>query len=238
MSTRRWKSSSNSSRPLGRYYREGQYYDVVIATGSALPQLEAGLVVIYGTEIQASDRLSGLKARSRQGDTTLSCSVGRIPLYRGALTFNPDDRRPVCHAANAEIAGLEFEFAGLKVIRMGYDLFAEVEFLLSKGQPVENARFATLELHIALLRALILGASIPVLEISPTPAGYDFAVCLTHDIDFVGIRRHKFDHTLGGFLCRSTVGALRDFLKRRPPWRDCSGRGRPLCHCRSSTWGG
>ena len=49
-------------------YREGQDYDVVIASGGAIPQLDAGLVVIDGTEIQASDRLSGLKALARQAD--------------------------------------------------------------------------------------------------------------------------------------------------------------------------
>src|SRR5205814_1139346 len=39
--------------------------------------------------------------------------------------------------------------------------------------------------------------------------------CLTHDIDFVGIRNHKFDHTMWGFLYRSTAGAVRNLFRRR-----------------------
>jgi hypothetical protein len=68
-----------------------------------------------------------------------------------------------------------------------------------------------------MLRSWILSVGIPLLEIPPAPAGYDFAVCLTHDIDFIGIRRHRFDHTMWGFLYRSTVGALRKFFEGRLP---------------------
>src|SRR5207253_3818793 len=45
--------------------------------------------------------------------------------------------------------------------------------------------------------------------------GHDFLVCLTHDIDFAGIRDHVFDHTMWGFLYRSTFGSLRNLLRRR-----------------------
>jgi hypothetical protein len=70
-------------------------------------------------------------------------------------------------------------------------------------------------LHIGLLRRWIVEAGVPFVEIAPAPAGYDCVVCLTHDIDFVGIRPHVFDHTMWGFLYRSTVGALRNALRRR-----------------------
>jgi hypothetical protein len=101
------------------------------------------------------------------------------------------------------------------VIRLGYDLFDEVQFLLSVGQPVAHARIPTLEIHIEMLRTWLLSAGIPLLEIPPTPAGHSFAVCLTHDIDFIGIRGHKFDHTMWGFVYRATVGALRKIVRRR-----------------------
>jgi hypothetical protein len=66
-----------------------------------------------------------------------------------------------------------------------------------------------------MLRNWILKERIPLLEIPPAPGGHSFAVCLTHDIDFVGIRNHKFDHTMWGFLYRSTVGAIRNLFRRR-----------------------
>jgi hypothetical protein len=66
-----------------------------------------------------------------------------------------------------------------------------------------------------MLREWILAAGIGLIEIVPTPAGYNLTVCLTHDIDFVGIRRHKFDHSMLGFLYRATVGSVSRFLKGR-----------------------
>ena len=41
-------------------------------------------------------------------------------------------------------------------MRVGYDLFAEVRTLLTTGQPSANAAIPALELHIALLRDLIV----------------------------------------------------------------------------------
>lgn len=42
--------------------------------------------------------------------------------------------------------------------------------------------------------------------------------CLTHDIDFAGIRMHKIDHTILGFLYRALFGSLRDILSGRGSW--------------------
>ena len=58
----------------------------------------------------------------------------------------------------------------------------------------------TLELHIALLRHLLLQSGVSFVEIPPRPGDYDFICCLTHDVDFFGIRRHKWDRTLAGFV--------------------------------------
>ena len=53
--------------------------------------------------------------------------------------------------------------------RIGYDLFGEVRTLLTVGQPPENASIPTLELHIALLRDLIVVCGFPLVEIPPVP---------------------------------------------------------------------
>jgi len=90
-----------------------------------------------------------------------------------------------------------------------------VRLLLSGGQPPEHAHIPTLDIHIAMLRNWILDAGIPLVEIPPAPAGHSCLVCLTHDIDFIGIRKHRFDHTMWGFLYRSTIGAVRNVLRRR-----------------------
>ena len=99
------------------------------------------------------------------------------------------------------------------VIRLGYDLFEEVRFLLSTGQPSSTPRSRRSTCTSRCCGAGFSSAGVPLVEIPPVPAGHEFAVCLTHDIDFVGIRQHMFDHTMWGFLYRSTVGAVRDLAQ-------------------------
>lgn len=153
------------------FYRPGLAYDVVVATGDAVPSPMPPLFVTYGAAPGAVPDLGAVAVKSRSGHVT--------------------------------------------TVRVGFDLFEEVRNLLSAGQSVDQAHVPTLDLLIATLRGWILGEGLPLVEIPPSPAGHDFAVCLTHDIDFVGIGRHAFDHTMWGFLYRSTVGGIYNVLRRR-----------------------
>jgi len=101
------------------------------------------------------------------------------------------------------------------VIHVGYDLFDEVQFLLSIGQPAENSLIPTLELHIEKLRSLLLETNTSFVEVPPRPEGYAFICCLTHDIDFHGIRRHIFDRTFVGFTWRASWGSLVGLIRGR-----------------------
>jgi hypothetical protein len=94
------------------------------------------------------------------------------------------------------------------IVRVGIDLFKEVRYLLKMGQPADKAQAPTLDIHISLLRDWFLSAWLPVVEIPPVPAGYNFLACLTHDVDFIGIRQHRFDHTMWGFLYRAVAVSL------------------------------
>ena len=110
---------------------------------------------------------------------------------------------------------VERETANRTVIRCPYNLFSEVRHLLTIGQPPEHARTPTLELHFALLRRWIADAGLPLVEIPPVPPGCDLIGCLTHDVDFLGMRRHGLDATLLGFLYRATIGSLLDVVAGR-----------------------
>jgi hypothetical protein len=99
--------------------------------------------------------------------------------------------------------------------RIGYDLFQEIRYLLSEGQPACHAPTPTLELHIDVLRTLLVEAGVPFLEIPPRPHDHAFICCLTHDVDFHGIRRHTFDWTLAGFVGRASVGTMIGLLRGR-----------------------
>jgi len=196
-------------------FRPGEAYDVVLVTGDEPPELDARLVLIYRSEVTRIDRAAHLSPQARRQNVRVDYRGRQFPLYGELLTFDKAGQRVICTTSGGEAVGIEASLGTAKVVRIGYDLFEEIAFLLTAGQPVEHARIPTLDLHIAMVRDLVVEAGISLLEISPAPAGHDFAVCLTHDIDFAGIRRHKFDHTMWGFLYRATVGAARDVIRRR-----------------------
>lgn len=199
------------------FWDSGACCDVLVVTSAgALPESFTGrLVVAYGATEMRGDASLGIAPRSRTDDAVLETDDLQLPLYTGALTL----------AAGATIMGRQASSGASlivrcmtrssPVIRCGYDLFSEVEFLLSAGQPQHHAGTPTLDLHIALLRQWIVEAGIPLWEIPPVPAGHQFLACLTHDVDFLGIRRHRLDRTLAGFLLRASLGSLSGLIRGR-----------------------
>jgi|SRR5438876_3150989 len=196
-------------------YKPERSYDVVVATVNKIPDVDARLLVIYGAEAKTNDATNGVVGRSRYQGASLSYGQTQLPIYGEVLTFEEGSAAVPCVAAGTEVAGLRVCRTETTLIRVGYDLFEEVDYLLTVGQPPKNAAFPTLDVHIMMLREWILDCGIALLEIPPVPAGHRFIVCLTHDIDFAGIRRHRLDHTMWGFLYRSTVGAVSNLLRGR-----------------------
>lgn len=202
------------------FYRDNQQYDVVVlSTEDNISNIRANLVVIYGSKKTDFDRENKIVIQSRQGMSILKCCERSFPIYGKYLTFDVTSKPIIRIAGTAEIAGVEINDRNKKILRIGYDLFQEVHFLLSTGQPIQFAHIPTLEIHISMLRDWILDSGIPVIEVPPCPAGYDFITCLTHDVDFAGICNHRFDHTMLGFLYRATLGTFIDCLKGKRPWQ-------------------
>jgi hypothetical protein len=199
------------------HYEAGRAYDVVITTtGEVANSGGARLVVLFGSQPQKSDARYGIAPLARRLGGWVSRGPDRLPIYGELLSFSDQSTGRTCLSGDAGIAGIRVAATNDRaLVRLGYDLFDEVRILLSQGQPAEHAQVPTLDLHIDLLRQWIVGAGVELIEILPTPAGNAFVVCLTHDIDFIGIRRHFLDHSMWGFLYRSTVGAVHGFLKRR-----------------------
>jgi hypothetical protein len=193
----------------------GRHYDVVLAPAGEVPDLEVKLLIVYGPDTAAVDDLHGIVADTRRWGGSVDAGAVRVPIYGQLCSFAEGSAGAPCVTSPAGVAGLLIQTDRFVLIRLGYDLFREVQVLLSTGQPVEHAHTPTLDVHIGLLRQWIVDAGVPLLEIAAAPAGHEYVVCLTHDIDFVGIRRHLFDHTMWGFLYRSTVGAVRNVIRRR-----------------------
>lgn len=184
------------------FYRSGRQYDVLLCAGDGdVPRGAAKLVLIY----------SGQADGSPQAGQLLAYKEHRIPVYGSCVAFDEQASGFLVEAESRRTVGYLEE----SIARIGYDLFHEVRFLLTKGQPVTHAAIPTLDLHIAMLRDLIVASGVGLVEIPPVPEGYQFIVCLTHDVDHPSIRSHKFDHTMFGFLYRAVVGSTLSFLRRR-----------------------
>jgi hypothetical protein len=199
---------------------EGNSYDVVLATGDTIPQTDARLLLVFSSEPTSQDRVIDVVCKTgnqpaAEGGRKISTPDGVIPLYGKALIFQRADQSRVCCNSEAGPIALAIERGEQTIIRVGFDLFAEVRYLLTQGQPVKNAPIPTLDVHIQQLRRWMIEKGLTFVEIPPVPYGYEFAGCLTHDIDFVGITRHKFDHTSGGFLYRSVIRSFGDFVTGR-----------------------
>ncbi|HET9474873.1 MAG TPA: hypothetical protein VFO82_13330 [Steroidobacteraceae bacterium] len=206
--------------PWEPFRPQGTYHTLLVAAGRPVPDVPARLVVIFGATPRAEDQRLDATPRATLPTTELTTDVGVLPLYGGAMGLEPGAPPAETLWGADGTFGLRRSSPGRHVWRLGYDLFDEVRILLGRGQPLEKAGMPSLDLHVELLRGWMRAAGASFIEIPAVPAGHRFAVALTHDIDFVGIRRHKFDHTMFGFLYRATAGGLLQFAKGRQSLRN------------------
>ena len=204
------------------FYVPHRAYDVVVATGPDIPSdLNTPLLVIYNSNRAVGDDEIGIVTESKQRSGWLECDGTEFPVYGDVAVFATNARPIVRRRGTIQVVGMETRSSARQTIRVGYDLFQEVSFLLLHGQPPDNAHVPALEIHISLLRSMMMNGEMPFVEVPPVPPGYEFMACLTHDVDFTGIREHKFDHTMWGFVYRGLVGSLGGALKGREPWSKC-----------------
>ena len=197
------------------FYRRGTQYDVLLCSNSSVPENNARLLLLYGARQQTFEQYGGIKARSAPKHTSVCFRNDRLPIYGNCLLFDCAGNEVLIHEGTKSAAAVSI-FSGCQtIVRLGFDLFEEVRHLLTLGQPPELAGVPTLELHISLLRDLIVNHGITLVEILPIPAGHRFIVCLTHDIDHPRARYHKCDHTMFGFLYRALVGSVINFCRGR-----------------------
>jgi hypothetical protein len=204
-------------------YTSGRYYDILVVTSGEVPSdPNAKLILIYGSRRTRFDRdIVPLVKEAAEECTWVQGDGLEIPVYGEVSACAPSKRTFLHSRDRGDCIGGTLPAGNRDIIRIGYNLFEEVAFLLSRGQPPYNAHIPTLEIHISILRECIRNAGIPLVEILPTPYGYDFTASLTHDVDFVGIRDHKLDHTMWGFLYRASIGALVSLAKGRSTWSRC-----------------
>ena len=191
----------------------GRQYSVVLTTDARTCDFDTPLVIAYGSSQTDADREIRVVAHGVKGPIDVKWGDFEFPIFGPAACFDVAKSHALTFAAQA----LDYErsVGSTKIRRIGYDIFQEVRFLLREGQPAACAATPTLELHIAFLRHVLVESGVSFIEVPPRPDGADFTCCLTHDVDFFGIRRHKLDRTLAGFTARASLGSLVDLLRGR-----------------------
>jgi hypothetical protein len=189
-------------------------YQVVLSADGTFEQLESDLFLVYGSDETGSDRTAGIAVDRSSGPVTVEWGECTFPIYGALATFDAGAGASTLTSGGRAVD--RRQRVGTRTVwRIGYDLFQEIRHLLTNGQPAAQAATPTLELHIAWLRHLLLQSGVSFVEIPPRPDGYDFTCCLTHDVDFFGIRRHRFDRTLAGFVARASLVTLADLARGR-----------------------
>ena len=198
------------------FCRADRSYEVVLCTRDCRVERSAKVVLIYaGRETHFDIEHEGQVTNHRQDGRVLLYEGNRIPIYGESVTFLGVNQDFLSDECSGDSIGYVSSSTGRMLARIGYDLFDEIRYLLTQGQPSLNANIPTLEWHIDLLRNLITGCGVPLVEIPPAPDGYQFIVSLTHDVDHPLIAKHKWDYTMVGFLYRALLASLGKFMKGR-----------------------
>ena len=204
------------------FHRSDRRYEVLLCAGDTkLDGTSATLVLVYAGTRTSGDAEEKIHIDSQCKDSRILLYKGnRIPIYGDSITFRGKENGILTDEGTQHAAACVRQSSRRVLVRIGYDLFYEIHALLTVGQPPANASLPALELHIALLRDLIIGCGIPLAEIPPVPDGYRFVACLTHDVDHPSIRQHKWDHTMFGFLYRAVLGSVINVIRGRATVRN------------------
>ncbi|HEY6127070.1 MAG TPA: hypothetical protein VIW23_02700 [Candidatus Acidoferrum sp.] len=204
------------------FFRDDQHYDVLLCSGDRQVEATAKLLIVFaGRKLRFDEQWLIQTGQQRNGRPCLLSYLGsRLPIYGDAITFPCQSNGLLKDEESKECVAILTRAADKFVARVGYDLFAEIRTLFTVGQPAANAELPAVELHIAFLRDLMTGCGVQLIEIPPVPDGYQFAACLTHDVDHPSIRQHKWDHTMFGFLFRAVFGSLRRVVRGQLTFHD------------------
>ncbi len=198
------------------FCRVGQQYDVILCAGDCDPGAASRVLICYaGTRTRHDDK-SGFRTGPQESHPCkLSYQEDWLPTYGNTITFLEEKNNLLAVDESGNCTAFVRREGERIVARIGYNLFGEVRRLLEEGQPIANARIPALEMHIGFLRDLITGCGVTLFEVPPVPEGYQFIVCLTHDVDHPLVRRHQWDRTMVGFLYRALFGSVRNFIRGR-----------------------
>jgi hypothetical protein len=193
------------------FFQADKRYDVIISDDPKAFCFDCKLAVILARERKRIEEPESLVPSKI---VVLETGKVSFPIYCGMICI--DSGQPVISRKSDRKNAAVLEREGCKIImRIGFNFFAEVRYLLQNGQPVEFAEFPTLDIHINNLREWVISAGVVLVEIPPKPVGGKFFACLTHDVDNAGIKNHRCDRTVAGFIYRAVILSVLRLLKRK-----------------------
>jgi hypothetical protein len=142
------------------FHRPGAHYDILICSNSMVPENNARLLFLYGAQRQAFEECRSIRTISASKHDFVSLRGERMPIYGSCLLFNSPGNEVLIHERTKSAAAVSITSGDQMVVRVGFDVFEEVRYLLTRGQPAEFASIPTLDLHISLLRELIVRPSL------------------------------------------------------------------------------
>ena len=114
----------------------GGIYDVVITTRSDIRVPDADLVIAFGSSTLSTDGLLEIVEGTRHRSGTLVHEGGLIPPYGQLPTFVPAAFAEERVLSPQRAVGISLPRGNATVLRIRYDLFAEVRLLPSTAQLV------------------------------------------------------------------------------------------------------
>ena len=149
------------------FYAPGRNYDVIISTLNNVPKVGQRLTILCSSPRDQFRHNEEIQIQSTPKSVTLKYGDTEIPIYGNLLTFKGKGQ-PILKVMG-EVAGLKINGVLNQKVLLGFNLFEEIHYLLSVGQPKENALLPAIDGHISFIRNLILEAGIPLIEIPPVP---------------------------------------------------------------------
>src|SRR5207249_2139566 len=112
----------------------GKHYRVLLSASDHSETFNADLTLVYGTKELELDRRVGAVVTTIGGPLDIQWSDETFPIYGRAATFSSQPYSGFLFVGSAAIDYRQTSGA-TTVHRIGYDLFEEVSYLLTQGQP-------------------------------------------------------------------------------------------------------
>ena len=115
--------------------RDGSSYDVLLTTVRDHRGISSAVTLSFLESNEAAARSDG-PGMVRRGEDS-------IPIYSGLKTFSGTAFGGLVEKNNADPVAVSENTGDGRLVRIGYNLFSEVQHLLVNGQPAENAANAS-----------------------------------------------------------------------------------------------